>query len=163
MTKYKALLQALEYIEAMRLAGVHGAVVAPEKTILTKSLIADLHEALTQLDPVQCLDCGSSNIGVPATYDSVIDSVKLNHIAGVGKMVVEPITCDCWNPYAHDQCTRKAGCKIEKKMSSPPHRLTLTDDEALDLLPTNTSMSRNDALLWVLRATERAHNIKGQA
>ena len=24
----------------------------------------------------QCLDCGSNNIGVPATYDSLIDSVK---------------------------------------------------------------------------------------
>jgi len=24
----------------------------------------------------QCLDCGSNNIGIPATYDSLIDSVK---------------------------------------------------------------------------------------
>jgi hypothetical protein len=27
-------------------------------------------------EPVQCLDCGSNNVGVPANYDSVVDSVK---------------------------------------------------------------------------------------
>lgn len=39
------------------------------------------HEvALYTTPPVQpaqqCLDCGSNNIGIPATYDSLIDSVK---------------------------------------------------------------------------------------
>jgi hypothetical protein len=27
-------------------------------------------------ESVECLDCGSHNIGVPATYDSLVDSVK---------------------------------------------------------------------------------------
>lgn len=34
-----------------------------------------LRKALAQ--PEQCLDCGSNNIGTPANYDSLIDSVKL--------------------------------------------------------------------------------------
>ena len=32
--------------------------------------------ALAQQEPVACLDCGSPNIGIPATYDSLINSVK---------------------------------------------------------------------------------------
>jgi len=28
------------------------------------------------LEPVECLDCGSNNVGIPATYDSLVDSVK---------------------------------------------------------------------------------------
>ena len=27
-------------------------------------------------EPVACLDCGSHNVGIPATYDSLINSVK---------------------------------------------------------------------------------------
>jgi hypothetical protein len=27
-------------------------------------------------EPVACLDCGSNNVGIPATYDSLVDSVK---------------------------------------------------------------------------------------
>jgi hypothetical protein len=27
-------------------------------------------------EPVECLDCGSHNVGIPATYDSLVDSVK---------------------------------------------------------------------------------------
>jgi len=27
-------------------------------------------------EPVECLDCGSNNVGIPATYDSLVDSVK---------------------------------------------------------------------------------------
>lgn len=44
--------------------------------------------------------------------------------------------------------------------TTPPKRQTLTQEQAMDLLPTNASMSRTDALLWVLRATERAHGIQ---
>jgi hypothetical protein len=45
------------------------------------------------------------------------------------------------------------------KPVQPVQRKPLTIEEAMDLLPTNTSMSRTDLLLWVLRATERAHGI----
>jgi hypothetical protein len=38
-------------------------------------------------------------------------------------------------------------------------RKPMSQEQAIDLLPTNTSMSRTDALLWVLRATERFHDI----
>jgi len=27
-------------------------------------------------EPVECLDCGSHNVGIPATYDSLVNSVK---------------------------------------------------------------------------------------
>jgi hypothetical protein len=27
-------------------------------------------------EPMECLDCGSNNVGIPATYDSLVDSVK---------------------------------------------------------------------------------------
>jgi len=27
-------------------------------------------------EPVECLDCGSHNVGIPATYDSLLNSVK---------------------------------------------------------------------------------------
>lgn len=42
---------------------------------LDKWLDASLKERKAQ-PAQQCLDCGSNNIGVPATYDSLIDSVK---------------------------------------------------------------------------------------
>ena len=29
-------------------------------------------------EPVECLDCGSNNVGLPATYDSLVDSVKVH-------------------------------------------------------------------------------------
>jgi hypothetical protein len=33
-------------------------------------------EAQPAQDPVECLDCGSNNVGIPATYDSLVNSVK---------------------------------------------------------------------------------------
>lgn len=47
-----------------------------------------------------------------------------------------------------------------KLYTDPPKRQPLTDEQAMDLLPTNHNMSRTDVLLWVLRATERAHGIR---
>jgi len=42
-------------------------------------------------------------------------------------------------------------------------RKPLTEEEARDLLPTNHNhMTRADLILWVLRATERAHGITGE-
>jgi hypothetical protein len=38
-------------------------------------------------------------------------------------------------------------------------RKLMSQEQAIDLLPINTNMSRTDALLWVLRATERFHDI----
>ena len=40
------------------------------------SLTIDLASPQPKAEPVQCLDCGSNNLGVPANYDSVVDSVK---------------------------------------------------------------------------------------
>ena len=34
----------------------------------------------------------------------------------------------------------------------------LSDDQIDDLMPTNTSMPRSDALRWMARAVERAHD-----
>jgi hypothetical protein len=42
-------------------------------------------------------------------------------------------------------------------------RKQLTEEEARDLLPTNHNhMTRANLILWVLRATERAHGITGE-
>jgi hypothetical protein len=38
------------------------------------------------LEPVECLDCGSNNVGIPATYDSLVNSVK-------SQPVQEPVAC----------------------------------------------------------------------
>jgi hypothetical protein len=32
--------------------------------------------APVQQEPLECLDCGSHNVGIPATYDSLVNSVK---------------------------------------------------------------------------------------
>ena len=51
-------------------------------------------------EPVECLDCGSYNIGVPANYDSLVDSVKAQpaqepvaYVTGMsfGRFIVEPL------------------------------------------------------------------------
>jgi len=34
--------------------------------------------------------------------------------------VQEPVACNCTNPWAHDQCTEAAGCKIKAKLTTPP-------------------------------------------
>lgn len=41
-------------------------------------LLVQAKKALAQpaQEPVECLDCGSHNVGIPATYDSLINSVK---------------------------------------------------------------------------------------
>jgi hypothetical protein len=39
-----------------------------------------LEEALAKQE--QCMDCGSNNVGVPATYDSVVESVKAKQEQG---------------------------------------------------------------------------------
>jgi len=36
----------------------------------------DLLSFAAAQEPLECLDCGSSNVGIPATYDSLINSVK---------------------------------------------------------------------------------------
>ena len=39
-------------------------------------------------EPVECLDCGSHNVGVPANYDSLVDSVK-------AQPAQEPVSFPC--------------------------------------------------------------------
>lgn len=46
--------------------------------------------------------------------------------------------------------------------TAPQPAKPLTDEQIDDLMPTNTSMSRNQSLRWMARAVERAHNIKEQ-
>ena len=50
------------------------------KAALIASIIAcrDMLDAqpVPAREPVKCLDCGSHNVGIPATYDSLINSVK---------------------------------------------------------------------------------------
>lgn len=53
--------------------------------------------------------------------------------------------------------------ELADHFAAPPQREPLTEAEAMDLLPTNHNhMTRTESLMWVLRATERAHNIKEQ-
>jgi hypothetical protein len=57
-------------LEALNWSTPHeGAVITHEEAITA------IKAALAQ-PAKQCLDCGSNNIGIPATYDSLIDSVK---------------------------------------------------------------------------------------
>ena len=68
----------------------------------TKEAITAIKEALAQpaQEPVECLDCGSHNVGVPANYDSLVDSVKAQptqepvaYVTGMsfGRFIVEPL------------------------------------------------------------------------
>jgi len=43
---------------------------------MTKAEEDDLLSFAAAQQPLECLDCGSSNVGIPATYDSLVDSVK---------------------------------------------------------------------------------------
>ena len=48
-----------------------------DRTSLTKWQMARNAVKAALAQPAQqCLDCGSNNIGIPATYDSLINSVK---------------------------------------------------------------------------------------
>ena len=42
--------------------------------------------------------------------------------------------------------------------ATPAPAQPLSDDQIDDLMPTNTSMPRSDALRWMARAVERAHD-----
>jgi hypothetical protein len=64
MTKDEALQMCLEYIETD----------AHERKYVRHAIKAAL--AQPQQEPVKCLDCGSHNVGLPANYDSLLDSVK---------------------------------------------------------------------------------------
>ena len=64
MTKDEALQMCLEYIETD----------AHERKYVRHAIKAAL--AQPAQEPVECLDCGSNNVGIPATYDSLVDSVK---------------------------------------------------------------------------------------
>jgi hypothetical protein len=54
----------------------------------------------------------------------------------------------------HEKCIKDIEAALAKPAQEP-----MSEVQALDLLPINTSMSRTDALLWVLRATERYYGI----
>lgn len=53
----------------------------------------------------------------------------------------------------------KAPAKVADAPNTP---MAMTDQEAADLMPTNTSMSRHDAMMWIIRATERKYGITPQ-
>ena len=83
MTDKEVMKQALEALEGLfgnsekwESGGVAvwrlGGVTASRKAITA------LEAALEQpeQEPLECLDCGSHNVGIPSTYDSAVDSVK---------------------------------------------------------------------------------------
>jgi len=65
-----ALKLALEALEIMYIHYTQNRHVIEAITAARAALAQPAQE------PVECLDCGSHNVGIPATYDSLINSVK---------------------------------------------------------------------------------------
>lgn len=78
----------------------------------------------------------------------------------------EPVTCDCKNPYSHDECTQQVGCQIAKKLSrktpQPVAREPLTDEQIRAMLNKHPP---EDVCGWSYRIgiedAGRHHGIKG--
>ena len=83
-------------------------------------------------EPVECLDCGSHNVGVPATYDSLVNSVK-------AQPAQEPVA---WMN-KHGACISAVFKEVEETAgeyttplyTTPPPRewVGLTDDDKAEL------------------------------
>jgi len=103
----------------------------------------------------------------PLTYEQNI-ALRKGHQIGASEdyFAARPCSHDLLRvfEYAFYRGWETARCaipEIGQLLGNPKQleRKPLTDEQAMDLLPTNTSMSRTALLLWVLRATERAHGI----
>ena len=73
------LQEPVNLLEARRIAAEYG---TPDSQVDDGNLYFALSKCLEHIDaqpaqePVECLDCGSHHVGVPANYDSLVDSVK---------------------------------------------------------------------------------------
>jgi hypothetical protein len=99
-----------------------------------------LEEALAKQE--QCMDCGSNNIGTPATYDSVVDSVKAKQEQG------EPVAFESLlGAIARGWCHEK---NANKEMDSDLLMAIATEVKALYITPQQrTWVGLNDTDLAV--------------
>jgi len=84
-------------------------------------------EAQPAQEPVECLDCGSNNVGIPATYDSLVDSVKSQPAQEpVGQ--VGAVGSDGFVGHIYDDRKVKTGDKL---YTTPPKRewVGLTEED----------------------------------
>jgi hypothetical protein len=81
-------------------------------------------------EPVECLDCGSNNVGIPATYDSLVNSVK-------SQPAQEPVAFICQgNLYMAEDVDEYCTATHIPLYTTPPKRewVGLTDEELADYL-----------------------------
>jgi len=78
ITAIKAALAQPEQEPVARVSGTYGGrfVYDPINPAAILPVGMALYAAPPAQEPVKCLDCGSHNVGIPATYDSLINSVK---------------------------------------------------------------------------------------
>ncbi|MDO9277670.1 MAG: hypothetical protein Q7U05_03785 [Polaromonas sp.] len=170
MTKNKVILQALEYVGAMQLAGVHGAVVAHDKTILTGVLMTDLREAFTQPDHIA--GAGKKAGQEPKVNMSRVAQFKLDSLLNEG-FVVNGYAIERHNHSAVTRGFITAGGMVcwwfdrDHEPASPPKRQPLTVQQILvsrEIVLGNSTA--HHVAIWefieIVRAIEAAHGIKGQ-
>ena len=83
-------------------------------------------------EPLECLDCGSHNVGVPANYDSLVDSVK----AQPAQEPVAEIRASSYGNYLVVAWANEYVAKIgDKFYTAPPQRpwVGLTDEDGCDM------------------------------
>ena len=119
-------------------------------------------------EPVACLDCGSPNIGIPATYDSLINSVK-------AQPEQEPVVCK--HEWFRTGAMEPRECRCIKCgawNTTPLQRKPLTDEQVNLFIngrgneddddyvePTGDGFGLTDAdLVRLVRRVEAAHGIK---
>lgn len=113
----------------------------------TNKAITSIKAALAQpaQEPVECLDCGSHNVGLPANYDSLVDSVKTQPVQEPVALVIDGFLVKSELP---EQYTGHL-------YTTPPKRewVGLTEEEIHNLDPASDSMLDQQRIDFA-RATE---------
>jgi hypothetical protein len=97
-------------------------------------------------EPVECLDCGSNNVGIPATYDSLVNSIK-------SQPAQKPVAWQCrehgdvdWLDCGKENYGVNPQRWVYRKLyTTPPKRewVGLTDEEIAVVLTGDASLALN--------------------
>jgi hypothetical protein len=112
--------------------------------------MTDLRNAAQQA--LEALDWMNTVAGPHKPAADAIDALR----AALAEPQGEP--CSCVNPWAHDECTQAPGCKVLKKLTAPPQRQPLTDEQIAQIASTPCAVVGSYVYDFA-RAIERAHGI----
>jgi len=98
---------------------------------MSKEILRPQNKPAPVQEPVKCLDCGSHNVGIPATYQSLVNSVKTQPEQEQNEFILRGMlaTLLCWHRLTQEEVEDLLSFAAAQPAAAQRAWVGLTDEE----------------------------------